>query len=57
MAAARPRTGRALVKDDANEERDIWKGLLSDGKKVDALVVCVFSITTFLIHLILSRRK
>lgn len=39
MAIARPRTGRALVKDDANEERDIWKGLVADGKKVDALGV------------------
>ena len=39
MATARPRTGRGLVKDDANEERDIWKGMLADGKKVDALVV------------------
>ncbi|KAF2231727.1 hypothetical protein EV356DRAFT_535238 [Viridothelium virens] len=38
MATARPRTGRALVKDDANEERDLWKGMLADGKKVDALV-------------------
>ncbi|KAI9709287.1 MAG: SAGA HAT/Core module component [Bogoriella megaspora] len=38
MATARPRTGRGLIKDDANEERDMWKTLLVDGKKVDALV-------------------
>ena len=39
MAIARPRTGRGLAKDDANEERDMWKDMLADGRKVDALVV------------------